>query len=201
MACPVHVLKPESRLSTLPLSAALGAAGPCPEIVVGDKVLKLGHPTQAAKARYCAAIIQAEVRKYKALEAAGVWTAAKVDERTERLGGQIERNEHQPGGPLFESYSLGSDAATGLILFLWSLLVENHPTLTVKEVEQLSGAEPVSVRLAIRQVVPSFFEWTLTARGVPPEKLAEVMPTVLAKIDQLLPSPSGSPPATSTASS
>lgn len=185
-----------------PISAALGDSGHRPEFVVGGKTYRMGHPTQAAKDRFCKGIVQAELRKYAALVAEGVWTPARSDERVEELGGQIDRGEHQPGGPLFDRYSLGTERATGVMIFLWSLLAEDNPGITVEQVRALQVDGAAAVRLAVRQVVPRFFEWGLAARKIPPERLAEAMAAIRDEIDRLLPAtPTADRPPESTSSS
>jgi len=140
---------------------ALGAAGVCPEIVWGDRVYRLGHPTQRAKAAFCDLIADAEFRGVQTALARGYMTEAKADAAVERLGQRIDRREHQPGGELFYKYSLGSEAGAGAVLFLLSLFRENHPGMTREDVAALSEARPAEVKFAVRRVVPLFLAWAL----------------------------------------
>ncbi len=185
------------------IAAALGDAGVHPEIKWKGKPLNLGHPTQVAKSRFCDSLIDMELRSFKEQLSRGIIGEDKYDDKCDRLGSQIDRGEHQPGQPLFMKYTLGREALAGATLFLWSLFAENHPELTFADVSDIKKDCPIEVMLAVKKIVPSFFEWagaaTVEALKLSPEKQAMVKAEVAKLIarlipDEVPPTPTGTTP-------
>jgi len=170
-----------------PPGTPLGAAGACPAVVWRGGTYKLGHPTQAAKDRYCEALLDAEARRFRVLLDRELITRAEYDARLDRLGGQVDVGAHRPGGAIWLRYAVGEDATAGTVLFAWALFAENHPTLPVDHVRQMLDEEPAQVKLARRRVLSLFFAWAGDALRLPPEKRAEFDKNVRERIDRMLP--------------
>lgn len=179
----------------LPVSDVLGAAGASPEIVWGERAYRLGHPTQKAKAAFCDMIVDAEFRGIQEALKRGFLTEAKADAAVERLGRQVDRRGHQPGGELFAKYGIGAEGVAGTELFVLSLFRENHPAMTLGEYRDLAEARPDEVKLAVRKVVPLFFEWVLEKGSLTPAQKSDIRAKIPALVDAAFGpgTPSGSP--------
>lgn len=168
-------MEPEQPVSD---QIALGEAGACPSVEWNGKRYTLGHPTPKAKAFYCDGLVEAERRGIEAQLARKLITPAKYDEKIDVLGRAIDRNEHLEGGAIWQRYAIGKDAATGNMLYLWSLFAQHHPELTLADVEALSNANLGFIKLALKRVCGSFFTWVGEVLKLPPAAMAEVQTLV-----------------------
>lgn len=179
---------------TVPVQTALGEAGACPKIEWQGKTYTVGHPTQKAKALFEDGIVESEKRGLDSLLARRLITAAKYDERLESLGKKIDRREHAAGGALWMQYAVGSDAESGAgtMLFFWSLIAQHHDGFTLDDCRQMAEESAASVKLALRRVVPAFFQAVGEVLRLPPEAMEALRAAVAAQLDRLL--PTGSTP-------
>lgn len=162
----------------------LGAAGACPEIVHGKRRWKVGHPTQAAKARLeklAAKVALDEVRRLKDTldpaayqEAFGEAVKSLKNYRTWRPGWQAvvfdPANSH---------------------LYLWSLIQEHHPDASEEDVLAICRDAPEEVVAAMAQVLPDFFRLLLSEirPHLSPEAFAAAEATVGQMRARLEPTP------------
>ena len=185
-----------------PPGPVLGASGACPAVEWDGKTYTLGHPTQHAKDEYCAALLAAEKGAIDAQFARGWITAAERAARYEALGARADRLEHKTGGPLWLEYAGlrpdGADPAAaerkflaGLQLFVWSLFREHHPDVSVQTVREMFAGCPDLVKLAVRRVVPNFFDWLAEALRVPRAALDGPLGPVLEGLEAALAGPGG----------
>lgn len=172
--------------SQTPPGDALGAAGAAPTVEWNGKTYTLGHPTQRAKDRYCESLVDAEAAALKALADRRLITPAKYDERLESLGARIDRLEHRTGGPLWLEYAAGSKVQTGLELFVWSLFREHHDDVTPADVRAMFAGCPALVKLAVRRVLPGFFDDLAAATGVPRSEIDQATAPVMEQLEALL---------------
>lgn len=162
----------------------LGAAGPCPEIPLGKRVWKVGHPTQAAKARLeklAAKVALDEVRRLKDVLDPAAYREA-FDAVTQNL------KSYRTWRPGWQAVVF--DGANGH-LFLWSLLQEHHPAATEADVLALCREAPEEVAAALAQVIPDFFGVLLgeVRADLSPEDLAKVDEALTAVRERLTPTP------------
>ncbi len=172
--------------SEIPPGNVLGAAGESPTVEWDGKVYTLGHPTQRAKDRYCESLLDAEAARLRALFDRKLITQAKYDDRLETLGGRIDDLEHKTGGPLWREYSAGDKFLKGLHLFVLALFREHHDDLTAATVREMFEGCPALIRLAIRRVIPNFFDWIAEALKVPRDKFEEMAKPVMAQMETVL---------------
>lgn len=168
---------------------ALGDAGACPVVEWEGARYTLGHPTQKAKTLYQNEIVEAERRGLDAQLARKWVTPAKYDEKLDDLGRAVERGDHLPGGPLWAKYAVGAETPAGVVTFLWSLFAQHHPALTVADVRRMAEGSPGLVRLAVRRVVPGFFEWVGEALNLPPDARAALTRQVADRLAAVYPDP------------
>lgn len=172
--------------NSTPPGNPLGAAGECPPVEWEGTTYRLGHPTQAAKNRYCESLVDAEKAAIEAQKARGWLTEAKYDRKLDALGARVDRNEHRTGGALWAEYQAGDKFAVGLELFIWALFRENHPDMPAETVRAMYAGCPELLKLAVRRVLPGFFDWTAEGLKVPPERIAEAVAPIVARIEEAL---------------
>lgn len=145
---------------------SLGAAGVPAEIHAGDRVYKVGHPTQRAKGRLEELVAQQARRDILRF---GGSAADWLD--------RVEAGDYatlRPGwNRVMQSPAAGS-------LFLLSLLREHHPDATADDAARLDKAEPEQVRAALARVVPPFFELVLADVPLPPAEKADLIRSATA---------------------
>jgi hypothetical protein len=141
-----------------------GAAGACPEIRHGEKVWKVGHPTQAAKDRLEKLVVADAWANIKAA-AIGI---PEVDDEAVRLFHEAVRNrEYRTGGKM---WSAAFGRLDGNIKFYLSLIQEHHPEATEADVLELMSEKPDEFLTAMELVTPRFFFVAAEAMGLPPDK-------------------------------
>lgn len=170
----------------IPSGNPLGDSGPSPTVEFNGVTYVLGHPTQNAKLRYCESLLDAEKGSIEAQRARGWITDSKYDAKLDALGAQSDRREHLTGGPLWLEYSAGAKFQEGLYRFVWSLFREDHPHVTVDTVREMFAQSPALVRLAIRRVIPDFFDWIAEGTKTPREKLTAAMVPVTEQMEAVL---------------
>lgn len=136
----------------------------CPVIQHGEKLWKIGHPTQAAKDRL------------EKLVVADAWenvTAARlgipdVDDEAARSFHEAVRNrEYRTGGKMWAAAFSRPD---GQVKFYLSLIREHHPEATEADVMRLMADKPDEFLTAIELVTPRFFFVAAEAMKLPPDK-------------------------------
>jgi hypothetical protein len=153
----------------------LGAAGGCPEIILGGKTWKIGHPTQRAKGVLEELVVSKAVAEIIALKR--LLPAEQYSEMFKSLREAIESGDYHTGGTSWAKIAL-----TGLNahLFLLALLRENHPEATEEDARKLAISEPEQVQLALARVVPGFFDLLLSGLPLPPDQRAKVRAALTA---------------------
>lgn len=180
------------------VSDTLGAAGACPEVRVGNKVWKIGHPTQRAKAcleQLAVQVASAEVRALK-----DVLPPDAYAEVFREFTDSVSARHYRTWGPGWQRVVWGPQSAH---LFLLSLLRENHPDATEGDARALAAADPEAVALAVLQVTPNFVRLLLAERPeLTPEQRAKVEGAVAAALAKTPhPDPPAPTPPTPAASS
>ena len=173
----------------------LGSDGVPAEFEHKGVTYKLGHPDQRAKARYEEAVVQAKARELGALLKRNLVTPALYAERMEVLGGRLDRGEQAAGGALWAEYTLGDKAATGAALWVWCLLVEHQPAVTVAEAAALLNECGPLLDLAVRRVLPAFFADAGAAIGLTPGQIADLLAAAAEAFARVRPT---TPPPTAT---
>jgi hypothetical protein len=146
------------------VAQALGAAGACPQITVGQTAWTVGWPTQKAKTVLEQLVVEVCTSNLKALRDA--LPPADYAARDARLEEQILAGHWRSWGQLWSAVVNGPD---GFPVFLCSLLREHHPQGTLAEA--LEQARTLwleanrSCRRALTAVVPGFFD--LLAKSLP----------------------------------
>lgn len=174
--------------SETPPGHVLGAAGACPAVEWRGGTYTLGHPTQAAKDRYCDALLDAERGAIDAQFARGWITAAEKADKYDALGLRADQLEHKTGGPLWREYAGGNGKKflAGMHLFVWSLFREHHPDVTVATVREMFAGCPDLLKLAVRRVVPGFFDWLAEGLSVPRPELDRLTAPVMAQLEAVV---------------
>lgn len=135
------------------INAALGQSGPCPEVVCNGKTWKIGHPTQVAKAelnRIVVATAAAAVEQNRS-----VLPPAMFQQMISDLTAKIGKRYYQTWHEGWIEIALGQD---GDILFLLSLLRQNHPAATEADARMLYAECGDQLKVAMAQVMPVFFQ-------------------------------------------
>ena len=145
----------------------LGAAGECPQVRHGDRVYKLGFPTQRAKARIEELVAAQAVREVLDLKPA--LPPAAYAELTDGVRADVAAKAHRTGGPLWARVLNGPG---GQNIFLLAFFRENHPDVTADEVDALAAHHPEEVNAALLRVLPDFFEIVGAALKATPEQVA-----------------------------
>lgn len=170
----------------IPPGPVLGASGASPTVEWQGQTYTLGHPTQHAKDVYCESLLDAEKGAIDQQFERGWITAAEKSAKYDELGGRADRQDHKTGGPLWREYAGGEKFQDGLHRFVWALFREHHPDLPLATVRAMLAGSPDAVKLAVRRVIPDFFDWMAEGLNVPRRTLDEAAAPVLAKLDQAL---------------
>ncbi len=174
----------------LGVGPALGAAGPCPTVTHGDKVWKVGHPTQRAKATLELLVLETAAKNIE--EAKGALPPARWEAKNAKLDADIDAGQYRTWGTLWRTVYGGPD---GQALALTSLLRENHPEATVADGLLLWRAETKQVARAMRIVTPDFFAvLATTLPGSSEEQRAEVADALAAVLEGLATLAGATPP-------
>ncbi len=160
----------------------LATTDACPEIVVSGKPWKVGHPTQAAKARLeklAARVALDEVRRLKDV----LDPAAYSETFSEATRSLPEYRTWRPGWQrvVFDPANVH--------LFLLSLVQEHHPNATETDIIALSRAAPEEVTAALAQVIPDFFRLLLAGLEMTPDQRAAVEAELAKFRARLVPTP------------
>lgn len=190
------------------VTVSLGASGVCPPVEFGGKTYRLGHPTQVAKADYELGIIEAEKRSIAQQLKHGIISPAEAAAERSKLGSALDRGDQKAGKPLWLAYTFGhpetgdtSRVMTGLMIYVHGLFRQNHPDLTFADVGAIWDGAGEDLKLAMKQVVPSFFTWAADAMSLPPDARAQIAATVETMLGGMFPVPATSTTPTPTLSS
>lgn len=142
----------------------LGAAGTCPTVRWNGEDWRMGKPTQRAKDRFCVELVEDRKRGLRHALAKGMLSKDEYSEAMEKLSRRIAppRSEHLVGKSLWMEYSpVGPDAEMGQRIFIWALLAENHPKITLNDVTKMIEDAGDEIKVALAVSVPSFFRWMI----------------------------------------
>lgn len=169
----------------------LGDAGACPEVELGGKTWRIGHPTQRAKAALEELAAASAVAEVVALK--GVVPAATYAEMFEGVARAVKRREYRTFGPGWLEQTTGP---AGGSLFLLSLLRERHPEATEDDALALATAKPDEVQAALARVLPPFFELLMAKAPIPDAQKPKVLAAITGAMADFLrgPTPTSSPP-------
>lgn len=174
------------------IQGMLGAAGANPVIRWQGKSYKVGHPTQAAKARLEELAADAAMSRVEAMEGRvkPKTFKAMLDRATDRV---LEGD--------YKTWATGWQEVVwsdGGVLFLLSLLHEHHPDLTAPDAARMMEQCGNQYKAALGKVLPGFFDLLLGGReDITPEQAATIRETVEKFVSKLLPPPSPTPESTS----
>lgn len=134
------------------IGAALGDAGAAPVVVLDGKTWTIGYPTQRAKSELEMLVVQVAQQNLEDLKAVlkPVQFATLRGELDEKLLARV----WQTWGELWSAVTNGP---LGFPLFLLSLAKPFHPEMTVAIAETLWQRANPACRLALKVVVPDFF--------------------------------------------
>lgn len=170
------------------VSALLGAAGACPEIPFKGKAYKVGHPTQAAKARLEQLVVAQAVAEVRELK--GVLPPDAYAELFAETAEKVRGRSFKTWGADWQKTVFAPENAH---LFLLSLLRGPHPDMSEADARAMMLEAPEECALALGLVVPDFFEMLLADRPLSPEDRAKVG-AALSEARSRLTSPTRSTP-------
>ena len=160
------------------------ASGVRPAFEFDGVAYRVGHPTQAAKARYESLIVAAEKDVIERMAADGVLTPADRRDAYAALTRQVGQEQaHKCGGALWASYFRGDKQTVGLALFQLALLEVGDAAGGFRpgSIADLPAAVAMladeAAQLAFAEAVPLFLQTVadaLPARQRTPEVLAAV---------------------------
>ena len=173
------------------------ASGVRPAFEADGVAYRVGHPTQAAKARYESLIVAAEKDVIERMAADGVLTPAERRDAYAALTRQVAQEQaHRCGGSLWASYFRGDKQTVGLALFQLALLEVSdgdggfRPATIADLPAAVALLADEAAQLAFAEVVPFFLKAVadaLPARQRTPEVLAAVAAALATR------TPSGTP--------
>lgn len=164
---------------------ALGEAGGCPEVNLGGRVWKVGHPTQAAKSRLEKLAAARAVNNVLALR--DVLPAAEYDQLWKSTLAAVQAGKFKTWREGWRDIVFGDEAAG---LFFLSLLQQHHPDATETDALALAAGAPEQVAAAIAQVVPGFLSVLLEGVPMTPlqrEQVGTAVSGILTRLQQPTP--------------
>lgn len=158
---------------------------------------RVGHPTQAAKARYESLIVAAEKDVIERMAADGLLTPAERREEYAALTRKVAQEQaHKCGGSLWASYFRGDKTTVGLALFQLALLDVGggdggfRPGAIGDLPAAVAMLADEAAQLAFAEVVPLFLK--LVTDALPArQRTPDVLAAVAAALATL--TPSGTP--------
>lgn len=160
----------------------LGAAGAPATVRYKGKAYKLGHPTQAAKARLEELAADTAVARVEAME--GRVKPATFDKMVTHVTGRIERGEFNTWKPGWQEVVWDDGAA----LFALSLFREFHEDMSPEFARELVTGAGWQYRAALARVLPDFFDLLLAGRDdLTPEQSSLLRAELAALVARLTP--------------
>ncbi len=171
------------------VSDILGASGACPEITVGNKTWSIGWPTQAAKTRLRKLLIG--IAEQNMMQAASDLSPGFQKQAQKDFSEAVRNGEYKTWGA---GWLAAYNTPRGQLMFLLSLVQENHPSATESDVTAIAREKSDELSRAFLCVAPPFLSLliddmeqlqTATAESVSAFK-AETIGAMMAQVKKAL---------------
>jgi hypothetical protein len=191
-----------SNASTPDVTDVLGASGACPEIKLGNETWVIGWPTQAAKTRLRKLLIG--IAEENLIESSADLSPAVFKQTFKDFSESVRGGEYKTWGA---GWLAAYNTPRGQLMFLLSLIQENHPTATEADAVRLFREKGEEITLALLCVAPPFFSLLIddmeSLRMAPAEEVqrfklqmvGQAMNAIRKKIAEFTP-PEFAPPST-----